>query len=148
MAKSKDRKSINGRPPLWNDPKELEKLIDLYFETDAFVVVGSKDDPETGKSVEVKVFAPTMAGLALSIGVDRKTLNNYAHKDEFFPAIKKARQRVEVALEQHLYTKNVTGAIFNLKNNFGWKDKHEIEQQTTHKVDDSLAERLTGGSKR
>ena len=109
-----------GRPPIWSTPEQLEKDVELYFETDAYVTVGSADGEE------IKEFRPTMSGLALSLGVDRKTITNYANKDEFFPAIKKARARVELALEQHLYTKNVTGAIFNLKNNFGWKDKQDV----------------------
>lgn len=110
-----------GRPLAFSSVEELERKIDLYFETDAFISMGFDGDEE------LKQYAPTMSGLALSLGIDRKTLTNYANKDEFFPAIKKARSKVEVALEQHLYTKNVTGAIFNLKNNFGWADKQELE---------------------
>ena len=100
---------------------ELNEAIDLYFLTDAFIELGT---PEAGKP-QAKMYAPTMSGLALSLGIDRRTLTNYAHRDEFFPAIKKARSRVEVALEQRLYGNNVTGVIFNLKNNFSWADKQE-----------------------
>jgi hypothetical protein len=132
-----------GRPLAYKTAEELQAAIDLYFETDAFMVVGYNDS-----GIEIKQFAPTMSGLALSLGVDRRTITNYASKDEFFPTIKKARAKVEVALEQGLYGKNVTGLIFNLKNNFDWSDKQEIKQETTHKMEDSLAERLTGGSKR
>lgn len=132
-----------GRPLAYKTLEALQDAIDLYFETDAFIVVGVDDSGE-----EKKMYAPTMAGLALSLGLDRKTLVNYSHKDEFFLAVKKARARVETALEQRLYGNNVTGIIFNLKNNFDWCDKQEIKQETTHKIEESLAERLTGGSKR
>jgi hypothetical protein len=49
-----------------------------------------------------------------------------------FHAIKKANS----IIEQRIYKKalqnkyNSTIAIFGLKNNHGWKDKHEIEQKT------------------
>jgi len=111
-----------GRPLAFKTVQELEEAIELYFLTDAYIAVGVAEE---GKD-QPKMFAPTMSGLALSLGVDRKTVTNYANKDEFFPAIKKARSRVEVALEQGLYGKNVTGLIFNLKNNFDWCDKNEI----------------------
>jgi hypothetical protein len=110
-----------GRPLKFASVEELQEKIDLYFETDAYIVYGSDENGE------IKTYAPTMAGLALSLDVDRKTLTNYSHKDEYFPAIKKARAKVEVALEQRLYGNNVTGVIFNLKNNFDWRDKVEQE---------------------
>ena len=122
MTKNNDREGIGGRPLAFKSVKELEDAVELYFETDAFINVGT---PEAGEEQKT-MYAPTMSGLALSLGVDRKTITNYANKDEFFPAIKKARARVEVALEQRLYGNNVTGLIFNLKNNFGWTDKQDL----------------------
>lgn len=112
-----------GRPLAFTSVDEMQKAIDLYFLTDAFILLGSKEEGEE----QAKMYAPTMAGLALSLDIDRKTLTNYAHKDEFFPAIKKARAKIEVALEQRLYGNNVTGVIFNLKNNFDWRDKQELD---------------------
>lgn len=115
-----------GRPPIWETPEELEEQIESYFRKGGPAYIDMGDDNF--------MYAPTMAGLALHLGVDRKTVTNYAHKDQFFPAIKRARARVEVALEQRLYGNNVTGVIFNLKNNFGWQDKQEIDN--THRVVD------------
>ena len=42
-----------------------------------------------------------------------------------------ARQKVEHALEKHLYQGSVVGTIFNLKNNFGWKDKSEVDNTSS-----------------
>lgn len=140
---STEHKNPVGRPLAYKTVEELDAAIDLYFETDAYIVVGTDDNGEPKK-----LYAPTMSGLALSLGVDRKTLVTYAHRDEFLLTIKKARARVEVALEQKLYGNAVTGIIFNLKNNFDWCDKQEIKQETTHKGELTLAERLTNGSKR
>lgn len=115
-----------GRPLLFKTPEELQAKIDLYFETGAFMVVG-KD--ENGN--DIKQYAPTIAGLARYLGMDRRSLTNYANKDEFFPSIKEARQRVEEHLEQCLYGRSVTGVIFNLKNNHGWKDAVEVDNQSS-----------------
>lgn len=100
-----------GRPKLYNDVNELSALIDEYFETAAYMEAG-----------DAKIFAPTMSGLAYHLHMDRKTLLTYSKDCEFLPTIKRARERVHQALEQRLYGNNVTGIIFNLKNNFGWKD--------------------------
>lgn len=72
----------------------------------------------------------TITGLALALDLDRKSLLNYSKEEEFFHTIKKAKQKVEEFLEMCLYKQSVTGVIFNLKNNFGWVDKQEID--TTH----------------
>jgi hypothetical protein len=109
-----------GRPLTYKTVQELDEAIELYFETDAYM---GKDD--------TKHFAPTMSGLAYALGIDRKTLHNYTNNDEFFPSLKKAKARVETALEQRLYAANPAGVIFNLKNNYSWTDKQEIDHQSS-----------------
>lgn len=109
-----------GRPLAFESVQELEEAIERYFAEDAYIGEG-----------ENRMYAPTMAGLALSCGVDRKTITNYSQKDEYFPAIKRARARIEAHLEARLYGNAVTGVIFNLKNNFDWKDKQEVNQDIT-----------------
>ena len=109
-----------GRPPKYKTPEDMQKVIDEYFNGDAWI---QGDKP---------MFAPTMEGLAYALGMSRAALCGYNKKDEFLNTIKEARQRVAIALEQRLYGNNVTGIIFNLKNNFGWKDKQEIESTNKH----------------
>lgn len=109
-----------GRPLTFESAEQLEEAIERYFAEDAYIGEG-----------EDRTYAPTMAGLALSCGVDRKTITNYSNKDEFFPTIKKARARIEAHLETRLYGSAVTGVIFNLKNNFDWKDKQDVTQDIT-----------------
>lgn len=92
----------------------------------------------------------TMSGLALSLGIDRRTLLNYSKNEEFFPLIKEARQRVEAQLEECLYRLgNNSGVIFNLKNNFEWKDRQEIDTNRSelNKVDE-LISKLTDEAKK
>lgn len=110
-------KHPGGRPLLFETVAQLQEKVDSYF------VEGGPAYIQTG---DAQMYAPTMSGLALHLGVDRKTITNYANKDEFFPTIKKARAKVEEALEQRLYGQSVAGVIFNLKNNFDWSDKQEV----------------------
>lgn len=94
-----------GRPMLWDSAEELEAAIDEYFE------IRKKEKRP-----------PLMSGLAVHLGVDRKTLVNYSHREEFFPTIKRARARIEEAMEEGALTGqlNPTVTIFSMKNNFGY----------------------------
>lgn len=106
-----------GRPPKYKTPEEMQVVIDEYFEGDAYVEIGD----------EARLYAPTVSGLAFALDMSTEALRNYECKDEFLATVKKAKQKVEVALEQRLHGQAVTGTIFNLKNNFGWKDKQELD---------------------
>ncbi len=95
----------------YKDEKQLEKAINDYF-----AKCDEKEKPYT------------MSGLALSLGIDRRTLINYGNKDLFFSLIKNAKLKIEQQLEESLYRLgNNSGVIFNLKNNYGWVDKQEQE---------------------
>tara|TARA_R110000787_G_scaffold167889_1_gene280843 strand:- start:10987 stop:11382 length:396 start_codon:yes stop_codon:yes gene_type:complete len=115
-------KNKAGQPLAFKTAKELDDKVEEFFTSKDAFIINYKDGGED------KIFAPTMAGLALHLGVDRRTLVNYSNKEEYFPTIRKARSRIESHLEKKLYGNNVTGLIFNLKNNFDWKDKSEIAQ--------------------
>jgi hypothetical protein len=129
------KKNRGGRPLKYKTAKQLEIAIAEYFDycDNRMASVYVK---EAGDNVQISNPAPyTMSGLAYKLGIDRGTLLNYSNHDEFFSTIKQARMRVQVDVEQRLMEgKNQAGAIFNLKNNFGWVDqtqvdnKHEIVQ--------------------
>ena len=77
----------------------------------------------------------TMSGLAYHLDLDRKSLLNYSKNEKFFPTIKKAKQKVETMLEEQLYRLgNNSGIIFNLKNNFGWIDKQEVDGESENRI--------------
>lgn len=125
-----------GRPVKYETPEEMQKLIDLYFLACKCHQQGNDEKLLMGLSSEELLIIdaiddvyPTVTGLALSLGMTRKGLIDYENKDdpEFGNAIKSAKARVESAIEQRLFHKNAAGSIFNLKNNFGWKDKQEHE---------------------
>lgn len=103
------KKHAGGRPPKYKKKEEIQELIDKYFYD-----CDKNDEPYT------------VTGLALALNMSRQDLINYSNKEEFFDTIKKAKLKVENYLEKRLIKDNsCTGIIFNLKNNYGWKDKQE-----------------------
>ena len=109
-----------GRPPKYESPDEMQTVIDKYF--------SSLGDDK-----------PTVSALAYALDMSTEAFRNYQEKDEFLATVKRAKQRIEMALEQHLFGGAVTGAIFNLKNNFGWKDKTEQDINAKVETKDSTA---------
>lgn len=105
-----------GRPPKYSSTEQMQAAVDAYFDSEDF---------------------PTIAGLSLALGFsDRSSLIDYSEKDEFSHTVKVAKFRVEAFIERRLYEANATGCIFNLKNNFGWKDKTEVD--TNHSINDDM----------
>jgi len=121
-------KNKGGRPLKFKTPEDLQKKIDLYFWA---VKENNKESCDTDSYTQeqkdvldvISDVFPTVTGLAIALDADRKTITNYENRDEFFHTIKRAKIRVENAIEQRLFFNNATGSIFNLKNNFGWEDK-------------------------
>lgn len=127
-----------GRPPIYETPEEMQRIIDLYFvacklnhleQMDVDIEDKKKDysDDEISTIDYIDDAAPTVSGLAYTLGMTTETLRTYGNDDEFSATVKRAKQRIEMFLEGRLYGQAVTGSIFNLKNNFGWKDKSEQE---------------------
>jgi hypothetical protein len=143
-----------GRPPKFTSAVDMQIAIDKYFAdcdphvADFTYIKTHKDGSQTEevikKITDQKPY--TMSGLALALDMDRKTLLNYSKKDEFFPTVKKARDKVEAYVESLMLKSNgvVAGVIFNAKNNFDWKDKQEtdVNLNTEVKLSDEQAEQL------
>lgn len=104
-----EEKHAGGRPPKYKTKEEIQEKIDNYF-----------------KECQLNNKPYTITGLGLALDMSRQDLINYSKKDEFFDTIKRAKMRVENYLEERLINdSSATGIIFNLKNNYGWKDKQE-----------------------
>ena len=113
MAKdSKEQPKPNGRPLKFESAKEIQLLADEYF-----------------KKCDIEEEPYTITGLALALDTDRQTLVNYEKREEFFDTIKRIKLKVENYAEKLLLSGkgNATGVIFSMKNNYGWKDKTEVE---------------------
>lgn len=134
-----EEKRPGGRPLKFKSAKELQKKIDDYFEScydEHWIMDGEgkwipiMDRHGNIQKIQVKPF--TISGLAVHLETNRQTLVNYENNAEFFDTIKKAKARIENYTEEQLYNttaKNMVGIIFNLKNNYGWQDKQEVEME-------------------
>lgn len=117
----------------YKNKEDLQKGIDAYFE-----------------ECDNKKLPYTMSGLAESLEIDRSTLVRYGERDSYANLIKKAKQKVERQLEENalMGKANSVFTIFNLKNNYGWQDKMEMEVRKDPIEDlTPLAELLKGEKK-
>lgn len=112
-----------GRPKIYNSAEDMERDIKKYF-----AECDKKNKPYT------------MSGLAYTLNMSRQSLINYSKDEAFFDTIKKAKEKVEVMLEESLYRLgNNSGIIFNLKNNYGWRDTVEVKNDNEmSKLDELL----------
>lgn len=105
-----------GLPAKYNSPEEMQIAIDAYFDT---------------CDRDKKPY--TISGLCNSLGIVRQTLLNYKEKKEYEHTVIMAKARCEQYAEEMLFTgKNVAGAIFVLKNHYGWRD--EFYNKNQHKI--------------
>ena len=69
----------------------------------------------------------TVLSMCLYLNICRDTLLEYQKLREYSDTILRAKSMIEGYAEECLFTvKNPTGIMFNLKNNWGYKDKQEI----------------------
>ena len=133
--------NLGGKPLAFPTVESLQIAIDAYFDT---------CDKLSSANEGLRIKPYTMAGLANALGVDRQTVINYGKKDEYFGTVKRARAIVEQYAEERLFGNSVTGVIFNLKNNFGWKDGQDLniggqENGTpiTHRIERVIVDNAT-----
>lgn len=107
-------KHLGGRPRLYDDPAIFATKVEEYF---AGAVI------------------PSMAGIAYHLGFsDRDSFSTYAdYGDEFSRTVKRAKLRIEQDRIERLNDKAkfTPGTIFDLKNNYGWKDQQDLNHSGT-----------------
>ena len=145
-----------GAPRSYDTPEKLEKAIGKYFksitrmvEATEMVDTGEKDGDghkiyapqpiknSLGKTVMVEQFIvpPTLWDLCQSLGICESTWENYCDPEkhpEFLGATMRARGRLRAWNQKELLTregKNLKGIIFNLENNYGYREKHDIQHR-------------------
>lgn len=132
-----------GRPLKFKTAEELQIKIDDYFESCHEEMWKRTYDKESGEptgwepildrhgNIMKQLSKPfTVSGLAIALGTSRRVLIEYEKKgEEFSNTIKKAKALCEQFAEESLFTsKQTAGVIFNLKNNYDWVDKQEVNQ--------------------
>lgn len=134
--------SARGRPLKFGTPEEMQKKIDAYFRNcdphwkmvttwvyqrdDKGNIDYTKPMVKERRRERTEQIPYTITGLALALGTSRETLVNYEERDNFFDTVKAAKMKCQNYAELHLFRgKNATGAIFSLKNNYGWVDRRE-----------------------
>ncbi len=131
MAQKKQKKHPGGRPLKYKTPQQLQEKIDEYFDScwiDKVTEITDKEGNITSTNVRYQNRPYTIMGLALALDLSRQGLCEYAKKGEFSDIIKKAKGKVEMNVEEMLFTgKQAAGPIFWLKNHAGYRDKQEIE---------------------
>jgi len=134
--KVKKEEREQGRPAMFDDPKEMEAAILEYF---TLFGKESTDEQREAKGIAIYEHRPTITGLCLFLGFEsRQSFYAYEQKPGFSYTIKRARVKIENLYENMLLSKNTaTGAIFALKN-FDWNDNQKIELTDSRKATGDL----------
>ena len=116
-------------PAKYKTPDELQKKVDLYFESGY-----RKKKMYTADWVAYEVPAITITDLAIFLWFEsRQSIYDYGNKWwDFSYIIKRATLFIEREYEERLSWNSPTGAIFALKN-MGWKDKTEVDSTVSVK---------------
>lgn len=129
-----------GRPRKYKTKKSLETAIEGYFNSISRTVpvLGRGDRPvrnDAGEEMYATEYLrpPTVSGMCLFLGIERSTWQNYCDRKlhpEFAEVTEIAKGRIEAYLEEELVTRDkVQGIMFNLQNNYGWKQKPDRERE-------------------
>lgn len=122
--------NVGGRPKCFESPEDMVEGIEDYFKGLTTTVVD-----ENGNVLGSRwIGRPTFGGLAVSLGVSRRTLFEYSKSDEFLPLIKNAKDIIHAFNEQMLADgRNPVGAINTLVNlRDGWvSDQKNIQIEAT-----------------
>lgn len=122
-----------GRPPYYKTVKQMQKVIDQYFEDcQGKPLEDDNGNVRTDKRGNPIIISrpPTVTGLALALGfTSRQALLNYQCKPEFVDAVTRAKLRIESYAEERLYDRDANrGAQFNLLYNFRWANQDKKEE--------------------
>lgn len=134
------------RERVMTEPKPTGEKDKMGHEIYEYVEVVNK----LGKHVVITEYLvpPSVGDLAEFLGIHRSTWDNYCDHEkhpEFFDTTTRAMGRIHAYLERESLTrqgKDLKGVLFNLENNFGYKERLEMTNDT---VEDYLQKLLENG---
>lgn len=140
-----------GRPKKYSSAKGLREAVDAYiasisYETPAIISTATGEVDDNGKILYTTrllkegvggtgpcivvtnwLEPPSTAALCLYLGVSRSTWANYARDEKLGRVVEYWEARYEAYLVGQLERgKHISGVIFNLQHNFGWKERREV----------------------
>jgi hypothetical protein len=125
-------KKPHGRPRKFETPKQLQGLIDDYFDKcdNNTIQIVNKD----GEIVDLKKPIPyTVEGLAVALNTNRETLLAYQteYEESFSDIIKNAKAKIALKLTEKALMGEVdkTVYIFLMKANMRYKEAEEDKKQ-------------------
>lgn len=161
-----------GAPRKYEDPGKLERAVEKYFKSITREIrltenkpTGQKDKDGhmiyeqveiingLGKPVTVTeyIVPPSVFDLCEFLKISESTWNNYCDPQkhpEFLGTITRTRGRMRAWNEQQLLTrsgKDLKGIIFNLENNYGYKERLDVSNESMESFLQRQLEEGTGG---
>lgn len=112
--------------------------------------VVSRDGTGTPLTERIFLREPSVSGLCRFLGISKQTWSSYKAD----PDLSLVCENFLLELEDHLVdkldgnkVKTVQGVVFNLKNNFGWRDKLDVTAGPSELSVEAYLERLAGEGK-
>lgn len=146
-----------GAPKKYDDPEKFDRAVERYFKSITRIVTvtenvatGQKDSQghmiyesrpvinALGKEVTVTeyIVPPSVFDLCCFLKISESTWNNYCDPNkhpEFLGTITRTRGRMRAWNEQQLLTrpgKDLKGIIFNLENNYGYRERVDVSNES------------------
>lgn len=161
-----------GAPRKYEDPGKLERAVEKYFKSITREIrltenkpTGQKDKDGhmiyeqvdiingLGKPVTVTeyIVPPSVFDLCEFLKISESTWNNYCDgtkHPEFLGTTTRTRGRMRAWNEQQLLTrsgKDLKGIIFNLENNYGYKERLDVSNESMESFLQRQLDEGTGG---
>ena len=160
-AEGQKQKQVRAKRP--NQQPQLEEGDNAKFMTNGIQIMQlPKIDTNNNEQVEQRIteyfnisitndVKPSVAGLALALGIDRRTLWTWLNDGvkskpkDVIDTLKKAMSFLNLQMEDYMQNGklNPVSAIFLLKNNHGYRDQQEVvitPNQVTEQTESNLLE--------